>query len=69
MISKTGNRSLAQNLSGGAAGKVDGGKMGIEEWDDDDDVPDALEDVVEILLNGLRDRVSNVFHSFLSISS
>ncbi|KAK5823035.1 tubulin folding cofactor D C terminal-domain-containing protein [Linnemannia elongata] len=60
-----GNRSLASNLApdavkqGGGAGKMDKVSMTIADEDEDDenfDVPDAVENVIERLMNGLRDR-------------
>lgn len=62
-----GNRSLVSNLApdtvkqGGGAGKMDKVSMTIADEDEDDenfDVPDAIENVIERLMNGLRDRVS-----------
>ncbi|KAG0313904.1 hypothetical protein BGZ97_009783 [Linnemannia gamsii] len=60
-----GSRSLASNLApdtvkqGGSAGKMDKVSMTIADEDEDDenfDVPDAVENVIERLMNGLRDR-------------
>jgi hypothetical protein len=56
-----GQRSLLQNMGGdGAAGAAAGGggstSPGDEDDEDDVDIPDELEDIVEQLLVGLRDR-------------
>ncbi|KAF9902183.1 hypothetical protein EC991_005196 [Linnemannia zychae] len=55
-----GNRSLVSNLaSGGISSKMEKVSMTIADEDEDDenfDVPDAVENVIERLMNGLRDR-------------
>ncbi|KAF9924456.1 hypothetical protein FBU30_005578 [Linnemannia zychae] len=55
-----GNRSLASNLAPeAAASEMNKVSMTIAEEDEDDedfDVPDAVENVIERLMNGLRDR-------------
>ncbi|KAJ3175212.1 hypothetical protein HK101_010715 [Irineochytrium annulatum] len=49
-----GSRSLAVNL-GRAAAKAESAAMN-EEVDDDYDIPSELEEIIEIMLNGLRDK-------------
>ncbi|RUS22812.1 hypothetical protein BC937DRAFT_86672 [Endogone sp. FLAS-F59071] len=55
-----GNRSLKQNLEGTTeSGVVDANNVGKTiggEEEEEDDVPEQIEDIIEILLNGLRDR-------------
>ncbi|KAF9275663.1 hypothetical protein BGZ68_010600 [Mortierella alpina] len=54
-----GNRSLLSNLGAESVSKIDKGSSTIaEETEDDEDfeVPDAVENVIERLMNGLRDR-------------
>ncbi|KAF9121044.1 hypothetical protein BGW39_010898 [Mortierella sp. 14UC] len=55
-----GNRSLVSNLaSGGISSKMEKVSMTIADEDEDDEnfgVPDAVENVIERLMNGLRDR-------------
>jgi len=59
-----GNRSLANNLTPDAKGRaasMEKVSMKIADEDEDDedfDVPEAVENVIERLMNGLRDRVS-----------
>lgn len=59
-----GNRSLLSNLNPGALQESKVNKMSTtitEETEDDEnfDVPEAVENVIERLMNGLRDRVSD----------
>lgn len=55
---KRGQRSLTANLASGAAGGGDGAGVGEIEFEATDDdgivVPDAIEDVIEVLLQSLR---------------
>ena len=56
-----GNRSLLSNLGAELVSKIDKGSSTIAEETEDDEVfevPDAVENVIERLMNGLRDRVS-----------
>jgi hypothetical protein len=53
-----GNRSLRQNLEGTQTGGLVSAKpaLNVEEDDADEDIPENLEVIIEILLNGLRDK-------------
>lgn len=54
---KRGNRSLRQNLEGNSGGIVSASQPGtMMETEDDEDVPESLETIIEILLLGLRDK-------------
>jgi hypothetical protein len=56
----TGNRSLLKNLDPSASASEDAARYQTDttsEEDDEDDIPEQLETVIDILLNGLRDKV------------
>lgn len=52
-----GNRSLRQNLEGVSSGGLVSAKpIAGDDQDDDEDISENLEVIIEILLNGLRDK-------------
>ena len=59
-LSKEGN--AVTNTSGGlvkvpADNKTSLNENMVEEEDEDDDIPEEIEDIIEHMLNGLRDKV------------
>ena len=65
----TGQRSLLDNLAGSSGKADEGAKAGAgaagegagPDADDDVDVPPEIEDIVEMLLTGLRDKVCSCY--------
>ena len=51
-----GSRSLEQALTGGSISDGNSTEEIEEQNDDDFDVPDQLEDILGVLLTGLRDK-------------
>ncbi|KAJ3289980.1 hypothetical protein HDU79_003644 [Rhizoclosmatium sp. JEL0117] len=50
-----GSRSLAANLGRGPAIVAQGG-IGGNDMDDDDEIPEETEEIIQMMLNGLRDK-------------
>lgn len=62
----SGNRSLKDNLGGQpkttTIDPLNVNQSLMEVSEDDDEIPDRIEEIIEILLNGLRNKVNSLLH-------
>ncbi len=60
-LPRTEAASISEDLPAEKLWSIGSARVGIETQDEDVEVPDVMEEVIEQLLSGLRDKVQNHF--------
>jgi hypothetical protein len=65
-LPRTEAASISEDLPAEKLWSIGSARVGIETQDEDVEVPDVMEEVIEQLLSGLRDKVQNHFAGSLT---